>query len=281
MSDPSNVSQPMSGKKISVTDVMRLSYSYFVDHFSLFIKLSIVPMVLWVTLNMSAEVLLNEYGIAFNHLIPRAFVSAAFALVWFRKFLLGTEHGIYGKLYDHLKTSRTFNIATILRSILRVIIITVVIIVPTLMISLAIIVYQISQDVTITNEMLQQLAQVSTFIVLLMVSPILIRFSFYSASLALGRRKTRLREVWRKTAGYSWNLWHLVIRAFLPLSLYTYALDEGFSKLAEKFELSYIWAGLLINIPSAFMFFMMLAIVVVANAAAFKHIFGTRDQERT
>lgn len=281
MSDPSNITQTMSDKKLSVTDVMRLSYSYFITHFSLFIKLATVPMILWIVLNMSSEVLLNEYGIVFNHLIPRAFVSAAFALVWYRKFLLGTEHGSYGKLYDHLKTSRAFNIATILRSILRIIIITVVIFVPTLIISLAIVVYQISQGVTITDEMLQQLVQISTFIVLLMVSPILIRFSFYSASLALGRTKTRLREVWRKTAGYSWNLWHLVLRAFLPLTLYTYALNEGFTKLAEKLELSYISASLLINIPSAFMVFMMLAIVVAANATAFKHIFGTRDQERT
>lgn len=281
MSDSSNVTQPKSDKKISVTYVMRLSYTYFIDNFPLFIKLSIVPMLLWVLINVSSEVLLNEYSIVFNHLIPRAFVSAAFALVWYRKFLLGTKHGSYVKLYDHLKTSRTINIATILRSILRIIIIAVVIFVPTLIISFAAVIYQISQGVAVTNDMLEQLVQISTFTVLLMVSPILIRFSFYSASVALGRRKTRLREVWRKTSGYTWSLWHLVIRAFLPLSLYSYALNEGFSKIAEKFELSYISASLLINIPSAFMVFMMLAIVVVANATAFKHIFGTRDKERT
>ena len=271
----------MSDQKISVTDVMRLSYTYFIDHFFLFIKLSFVPMLLWIALNVSSEILRIEYGIEFSPLIPRAFVSAAFALVWYRKFLLGTEHGSYVKLYDHLKTSRTINIATILRSILRIIIIAVVIFVPTLIISLAAVVYQISQGVTVTNVMLEQLLQISTFIVLLMVSPILIRFSFYSASLALGRTKTRLREVWRKTAGYTWSLWHLVIRAFLLLSLYSYTLNEVFTKIAEKFELSYISASLLINIPSAFMVFMMLAIVVAANATAFKHIFGTRDKKRT
>jgi hypothetical protein len=54
--------------------------------------------------------------------------------------------------------------------------------------------------------MLEQLGQISTFIVVLLISPILMRFWFYSASLALGPSKTRLREVWRKTAGYSWSL---------------------------------------------------------------------------
>lgn len=244
-------------------------------------KLSIVPMLLWIVLNVSSEILLIEYGIVFNHLIPRAFVSATFALVWYRKFLLGTEHGSYGKLYTHLKSSRTFSIASFFKSILRVAIIAIVILVPTLMISLAAVLYQISQGVTVTNEMIEQMVQITTFIVLLTVSPILIRFSFYSASIALGRRKTRFRDVWRKTTGYTWNLWHLVIRAFLPLSLYTYALNEGFSKIAAKFELSYVSASLLINVPSAFMVFMMLAIVVAANATAFKQIFGTRDKERT
>ena len=281
MLDFSNYSRSSSDNKISVTDVMRFSYTYFVHNFSLFVKLSIVPMLLWILLNVSAEVLLNEYGIAFNHLIPRAFVSASFALVWYRKFLLGMEQESYGKLYTHLKSRRTFSIASILKSILRVVIIAMVILVPTLMVSLAAVVYQISQGVTITNEMLEQLVQITTFIVLLTVSPILIRFSFYSASIALGRRQTRLRDVWRKTTGYTWNLWHLVIRAFLPLSLYTYALNEGFSKIAEKFELSYVATSLLINIPSAFMVFMMLAIVVAANATAFKQIFGTGDKERT
>lgn len=67
MSDFSNYSRSSSDNKISVTDVMRFSYTYFVDNFSLFVKLSIVPMLLWILLNVSAEVLLNEYGIAFNH----------------------------------------------------------------------------------------------------------------------------------------------------------------------------------------------------------------------
>ena len=143
MSDQSNVTPSRSDQKISVTDVLRLSYTYFIDHFLLFIKLSILPMLLWIALKVLSEILHIEYGIKFNHLIARAFVSAAFVLVWYRKFLWGMEHGSYGKLYDHLRTSRTINIATILYSILRIIIIAVVIFVPILITSLAAVVYQI------------------------------------------------------------------------------------------------------------------------------------------
>jgi hypothetical protein len=100
-------------------------------------------MLLWIALNVLSEILHIEYGIKFNHLIARAFVSAAFVLVWCRKFLWGMEHGSYGKLYNHLRTSRTINIATILYSILRIIIIAVVIFVPTIITSRAAVVYQI------------------------------------------------------------------------------------------------------------------------------------------
>lgn len=280
MSEINVIAASKNDDDISINSTISQSYLYFMSHFSYFMKLAAVPMFIWIFADLLCEILFREYNLRYDPIIPRSIASASFALIWYRQFLLGSKYATYSQLFDRILSSGHFSIFKLLKSLIRIIITSIVIFIPTLILSISYMLYQYSQGVLINNAVIQNIAFKSTTLVFLMFSPILVRLSLYTVSIALGRQSLSISEVWKKTSGNTWILWVLTFRALLPISLYSYALNWGFGKIAGQFSLNYIWANLLINIPAGFLTFMMLAIVVAANAEAFKVIFGLRSKSR-
>ncbi len=265
---------------LSVDGIVSYSYRFFISHFDYFLRLAFMPIVCWVMVQLGNDILYHEYDLKFDPNIPLALISAAFALVWYRQFLLGSEHATYEQLYDHIFSKNNFDMLRFFRSIVRIAFTAIVLFVPTLMLSVGYMIYQYSQGKFLDSAAIESVAFKSTTIVLLMFSPILVRLSQYTVGVALGRRSMSLRNVWKKTTGNTWVLWLLIVRALLPISLYTYFITWFLGNMSERWELNYVWASLFINIPTAFLTFMMLAIIVGANGEVFKTIFGIRLKNR-
>lgn len=274
MAEMNSIMASKPDHKISISRTISQSYLFFMGHFSYFIKLAAVPMLIWILSDLICEILFRDYGMRYDSIIPRSIASASFALIWYRQFLLGSKHATYGQLFDQIFSSGHFNIVKLFKSLFRIILTSIILFVPTLILSISYMLYQYSHGILLNDVVIQDIAIKSTALVLLMFSPILIRLSLYSVTIALGYQSLSLREVWKKTSGRTWVLWGLTIRALLPISLYSYSLTWGFGKISEQFSLNYIWTNLLINIPAGFLTFMMLAIVVGANGEAFRVVFG-------
>ena len=273
-------SSDTANQRVSISTVIGLSYQYFMSNFPRYMKLVYVPIILWVLVEVVQDFFIVEYNLYYDIKVPRAMISASFAIVWYRQFLLGSKHATYGQLFDNVLSPHVFDIYNFLKSITRIIITSILLFVPTFMLSLFALGYKVSQGMIVNPEVIQQVAIKSTTLMLLLCSPIIIRLSLYGAGVALGRRRMGIREVWKKTSGKTGTLWFLNLRAFLPISLYSYFLTWAFEIMADAFSLNYIWENLIVNIPAAFFTFMMLAIVVGANGEAFKLIFGIREKER-
>ena len=112
---------------------------------------------------------------------------------------------------------------------------------------------------------------------MLVFSPILIRLSLYAAGFALGRTSLRMQDIWKRTRGYTVTLWWVTLRAFLPLSIYSYILTLFLDVMSEKLSINYIVSTIIIETLAGFLTFMILAIVVAANAEAFRILIGVRD----
>lgn len=250
------------------------------SHFNHFIRLAAGPFIIWIGVELACAYALNEHGRVYDTMVPRAMVCAAFALVWYRQFLMGERYATYLQLIDHVVSPGIFNLYSLFRSITRIVITTMILFVPTLMLSISIMFYQFSQGVLVDDAVIQDIAVKSTTMVLLFFSPVLIRLSLFSVGVALGRKTMRLRDVWRRTSGYTWVLWLLIFRAFLPITLYTYIITWSFEIISNQFSMNYVWANLFVNIPTAFLTFMMLAIVVAVNGEAFRVLIGIRTSER-
>lgn len=250
------------------------------DHFADFVRLSFVPMIIWVSAEFLCDYMIYYYGVQLNPMVPRAMASAAFALVWYRQFLMGAEHATYLQLIDHVLSPGVFDLSSLFMSALRIILTTIILFVPTLLISVSLMLYQYSQGVLINNEVIQDIAFQSTAMVILLFSPVMVRLSFFTVGVALGRRRMSLKEIWKGTSGYTVSLWLLMLRAFLPITLYTYFITWAFEKIANRFSVDFLSISLLVNIPSAFFTFMLLAIIVGVNGEAFKLLFGIRSGPR-
>ncbi len=127
---------------------------------------------------------------------------------------------------------------------------------------------------------IQDVAFKSTTLVILLFSPILVRLSLYTVGVALGRQAMSLRDIWKRTSGSTWILWLLILRAFLPITLYTYFITWAFETISNKLAMDYVWSSLFVNVPTAFLTLMMLAIVVAVNGEAFKVMVGIRKAPR-
>ena len=280
MAESDNKYEKFSGNEISINGAVARSYLFFMSHFNHFLRLSFFPILTWVALELFVEYAQVEYGMGYDSMVPRALVSAAFALVWYRQFLMGEKYATYGQLFDHVVTPGVFNIYSLLRSITRITLTTIILFVPTLMLSISYMFYQYSQGILVDDAAIQDIAFRSTALVILLFSPILVRLSLFTVGVALGRRSMSLRNVWSKTKGYTWVLWVLILRAFLPITLYTYFITWAFERISQHLVMNYMWSSLFINVPTAFLTFMMLAIVVAVNGEAFKLLFGIRSEER-
>lgn len=280
MSDTMNLSPSASENAISITALIRTSYKFFSSHFRHFLKLAALPILVWVLVELFRDYLLFEYGLIYDSRVANGMASAAFVLVWYRKFLMGDQQATYSHLFDNVISPGVFNILFFFKFIARIVIVTAILVVPALIISLCIMGYHLSQGEVINAALLNEIIMYSTLLAIFFFSPVMVRLSFYGVGVAVGRKEIGYREVWKKTKGYTWELWHLLLRAVLPVGMYNYFLTNAFKKIAYQWELDYIWASLLINIPAAFFTFMMLAIVVVANGGAYKQLFGIRTEQR-
>jgi hypothetical protein len=241
LSESNRVLNEASDNKISIDGVISQSYTYFMNNFSQFITLAMIPIILWVYLELATDYLYMEHAISYNTVFIRALISASFALIWYRQFLMGSEHATYPKFLEHLLSTGKFRIGAFLKSILRIAFLTIILIVPALIISIAMMIYKYSEGILMNERAIQEIAVNSTAVVMFLFSPIMIRFSLYSISVALGRRNLGFRKIWHKTKGYTWVLWLLTLRAFLPISLDSYSISVGFAKIADKLEMYYLW----------------------------------------
>lgn len=241
-----------------------------------FLRLSCVPVILWAASRLLEKILFFEYGIIFDSNILLACITASFALVWYRQFLLGSELATYRGLFKKGFSGGNFTLARLFRSFLRIFVITLALVIPTLIISISVMVYYAFQGVILDDVAIEDLAIKATFSVMLLASPALARLSLYTVGVALGRRSMKVGDVWEKTRGTSLVLGLLVLRAFLPLAIYTKMLSWLLERIAERLEMHYVWASLLVNIPTGFLTLMMLAIVVAANAEVFRILIGFR-----
>ncbi len=280
MSESDEISETGSESDISISGAITGSYLFFMSHFNHFIRLAMGPLIIWVLVELGCDYAFHEHGMVLDSTVTRAMVSAAFALVWYRQFLMGEKFATYDQLFDHVLSPGVFNIYNLLRSLTRILITTIILFVPTLMLSISFMFYQFSQGIFMDEAAIHDVAFKSTTLVILLFSPILVRFSLFTVGVALGRKTMSLRDVWRKTSGNTWTLWLLILRAFLPITLYTYFITWAFEAISKKLFMNYVWSSLFVNVPTAFLALMMLAIVVAVNAQAFKALVGTRLSER-
>jgi hypothetical protein len=267
--------------EFSITEIVAHSYNFFSSRFMLFLRLSIGPLLVWSLSELLFDYLLYEHEIIFESTLPRTISTAAFVLMWYRYYLFGKEQATYKKLYAHMRRTSVFSIKMFFISAARMIITVIAILIPTLGISLFMIYYYQMQGGVLNDQVLTNFVNQSVIFASLALSPIFVRLSLYSVAMILGRSKTTFLEVWKKTTGFTWVLWHLTFRAFLPFALYSYMVMGAIRESVAKLDIHYVWASLLTNVPAIFIIYAMLAVVIVANSEAFKKLFGTRTELRT
>jgi len=267
----------LSEQKLTVAASIRESYHFLAGHMPHFLRLIYGPLMLWVGIRVAEQVLIRNYDFHLhgNYLLDP--VTAAFAIVWYRQFLLGSRYASYRQL---LKTGFSGNRLSLIRfgrTMLRIIIVSLILLVPTLIISIGMMIYYQEQGMIFSDDLIQLLAIKSTFVVMMIFSPILVRLSLYTAGFALGRSSVSFRDIWRRTRGYTVTLWWVALRGFLPLGIYSYIVTSLLKNLAVTLSVNYILSTIIIEMLTGFLTFMMLAIVVAANAEAFRILIGVRD----
>ena len=267
----------MQKQELTVGSSIAESYRFLTSHLPHFFRLIYGPLFLWVAVKLTEQILLREYNIQINGNNFLHLFTAAFAIVWYRQFLLGTDYGSYRQLLKKGFTGNPFTLKRFGRALVRVVIITLALLVPAMIISMGLMVYYLGQGVEFSESVIKELALKSTFIVMVAFSPILVRISLYTAGFALGRDSLSFRQVWKQTQGYTVTLWWIAIRGFLPLSIYSYILTWFLNKVAANLAINYIISTALIESLAGVLTFMMLAIVVAANAEAFRILIGVRD----
>jgi len=267
----------VQSSELKVEASIKESYKFLTSHLRHFIRLSLGPLVGWVLVKLAEEILKTEYQIEFDSVYILSFISAAFAIVWYRQFLMGTKYASYSQLVKQGFRGDGFSASRLGRFFMRIIVITLALIIPTLILSISTMLYLHSQGEVVSEAVIQDIAIKSTFVVMLVFSPALVRLSLLTAGVALGRSSMSLKEVWKRTQGYTVLLWWLSIRAFLPLTIYSYLITLFLERAAKQIELHYVWVILVVEIPAGILTFIMLAIVVAVNGEAFRHLIGVRN----
>lgn len=267
----------MSEHKITVGSSITESYRFLAGHMPHFFRLIYGPLILWVLVKLTEQILIKEHNIQMNGNNILHLFTAAFAIVWYRQFLLGADYASYRLMLKKGFTGNQFTLKRFGRAILRITVITLALLVPTLIISMSMMIYYHGQGVLFSEDVIRQMATKSTFIVMVIFSPILVRLSLFTAGFALGRTSLSFKQVWKRTQGYTATLWWVAIRGFLPLSIYSYCLTWFLHIIMERWSVHYIISTILIETLAGFLTFMMLAIVVAANAEAFRILIGVRD----
>lgn len=266
----------MQPSDLKIEASIKESYHFLTTHIRHFVRLSVGPLVCWLLIKLAEKILKIEYQIHFDGGYLLSFISAAFAIVWYRQFLMGTKYASYLHLLKNGFSGDGFSASRLGRFLMRVIIITLVLIIPTLILSIGTMLYLKSQGIGVSQEVIRDIAAKSTIVVMLIFSPALVRLSLFTAGLALGRHAMTMKEVWQRTQGYTVLLWWLSIRAFLPLTIYTFLFTWLLKEASKHLDLHYFWHTLVIEIPAGILTFIMLAIVVAVNGEAFRHLIGVR-----
>ncbi len=267
----------MQKEKLTAGSSITESYRFLANHMDHFFRLIYGPLIIWVMVKLSEQILAREYNIQINGTTFLHLFTATFAIIWYRQFLLGADKARYRLLFNRGLIGSRFTVKRFFRAVFRIMAITVALLVPTLIISIGMMIYYQSQGLLFSESIIQEMAMKSTIIVMLIFSPILVRLSLFTAGLALGRSSLGFRQIWKHTGGYTVTLWWVTLRGFLPLSIYSLVLTWFLHGVAEKFSVHYIISTLLIETLAGFLTFYMLAIVVAANAEAFRVLIGTRE----
>ena len=276
MSEPNFKNQ----EKLTVNSSIGESYRFLTSHFPHFFRLIYGPLILLVWVNLIERMLLEKYNIHMNSLYARSFITAGFAIAWYQQYLLGESRTSYLSLLRKGFSGTQFSWSRFGRTLLRIIVISLALLLPTLILSIGMMAYYSSQGIIFSEDLIQELAMTSTFTVMLIFSPILVRMSLYTAGFALGRTSMNFKQVWNNTRGYTVTLWWVALRGFLPLSIYSYVITLLLRNLTDKLDMHYILSTILIEMIAGYLTFMMLAIVVAANAEAFRLLIGVRKRER-
>ncbi len=245
-----------------------------------FFRLIYGPLILLVSVKLIERILLEKYNIHINSLYARSFITAGFAIAWYQQYLLGESRTSYLSLLHKGFSGSQFSFRKLGRTLLRIVVISLALLLPTLILSIGLMAYYSSQGIIFSEDLIHKLAMVSTFTVMLFFSPILVRMSLYTAGFALGRTSLSLHQVWKSTRGYTVTLWWVALRGFLPLSVYSYVITMLLRSLADKLNIHFILSTILIEMIAGYLTFMMLAIVVAANAEAFRILIGVRKNKR-
>lgn len=267
----------MSELKLSVGGSITESYRFFAGHLPHFFRLMYGPLLLWVVIKVVDRVLREEQIAAFDSSYLLHVVTAAFAIAWYRQFLLGAEHTSYWGLVKKGFSGRRFTFRSFGRTLLRILVVSLALLVPTLIISISMMLYLQGQGTALSADLINELAVKSTLVVMMIFSPIFARLSLFTAGLALGRSSLGFWEVWKKTRGYTVTLWWVALRGFLPLSIYSYVITWLLWELADAVAAPYLPATIFIEGIAGLLTFMMLAILVAANAEAFRILIGVRE----
>lgn len=269
----------MQKQKLTVGASIAESYSFLTGHMPHFFRLIYGPLFLWVLVKLTEQILINEYNILIDGKYLLHIFTASFAIVWYRQFLLGADYASYRLLLKKGFSGNRFTLKRFGQGILRIIVITLALLVPAMIISVSLLIYYQSQGVPFSEKTVQMIAVKSTFIIMMILSPIWVRLSLYTAGFALGRTSLGFSEVWKQTRGYTVTLWWIAIRGFLPLSIYSYVINWLLHEAAKEMSVNYIISTLLIEMLAGILTFMVLAIVVAANAGAFRILIGVRDSD--
>ncbi|MCK5426012.1 MAG: hypothetical protein KAI89_11590 [Emcibacter sp.] len=266
-------------QKLTVGASITESYRFLTGHMPHFCRLIYGPLLLWVMVKLAEQILMREYDIHMDGKYLLHLFTAAFALVWYRQFLLGDDYGSYRLLLKTGFTGTQFTLKRFGRSIVRVVVITLALLIPAMIISIILLIYYQNRGLPFSDSVIRMIAIKSTFIIMLILSPILVRLSLYTAGFALGRSELGFKQVWKQTRGYTVTLWWITIRGFLPLSIYSYVINWLLHEAIRNTSVNYIISTLMIETLSGILTFMVLAIVVAANAEAFRILIGVRESD--
>lgn len=255
------------------------SYRFFTTHITHFFRLIYGPLFFWVLLKLITQILIHERGIQIKSIYFQHIITAGFAIAWYRQFLLGERYTSYYQLLKMGFNGNKFSWQRFKQTLFRIIAISLALLIPTLLLSISMLLYYFGQGIPLSEGLINELAIKSTFVIMLIFSPILVRLSLYTAAFALGRSSMSFKEVWQRTRGYTVTLWWVAIRGFLPLSLYSYVVTYLLNMLAHRIAIPYVFSTILIETLAGFLTFMMLAIVVGANAEAFRILIGVRESD--
>ena len=113
----------------------------------------------------------------------------------------------------------------------------------------------------------------------ILASPFVFRLSLLSAGLALGRRKIGFKDVWLKTRGYTTTLWWMTLRAFVPIALFNYIFRQLWLATIDKMAVNLYLKVFMLEFVMGLLNLFMIALIVAANAEAFRIIIGVRASD--